>query len=153
MKRARVRMLSVLGLGVVLLVTSLSGAGDSDLKILQQWKILNSGVKGEKSKVILSTEEWEAEWKQAHSRSLPMPDVPKVDFRKQMVLAFHIGAKRTSGYAVEIRRVEKLQHGLKVHVREKKPNGDVVSPALTAPSCFALIPKENTKVTFIRDRK
>lgn len=130
-----------------------SASADHELKIVQQWKVVNSGIKVEKYRVILSAEEWEAEWKQVHSRSFPTPDVPKVDFAKQMVLAFHVGAKRTGGYSVEIRRIEKLHDQLKVHVADKKPDGDVVSQALTAPSCFALIQRQDMKVIFIRDQK
>jgi len=125
-----------------------------ELKISDQWREANSGVKEAKTEVIKSESEWESAWKKTHSRIFPQPDVPKVDFHKQMVLAVHAGQKKTGGYSVEFSKVEKAGEEVKAYFIVQTPGPDEVkAQVLTAPSCFAVVPKVEMKVTFVREKK
>lgn len=75
--------------------------------------------------VIKSPAEWDA--------VLPNLNMPAVDFDREMFIAVLRGPKRTSGYEVEITRIESTGKELKVYVDEHEPGFCNVIFVLTGP--------------------
>jgi hypothetical protein len=85
------------------------------------------------------------------------PATPTVDFTKEDVLAVAMGTKPTSGYAIEITKVEYTNFGLLpltgvVHYKETKPSGFTLQ-VLTTPSHVVKVTKTPglTKYVFVND--
>jgi hypothetical protein len=74
---------------------------------------------------IKSAAEWQA--------VLPNMVMPAVDFNREMFIAVLRGPKRTSGYSVEITRIESTGSELRVYVDEHEPGFCNVIFVLTAP--------------------
>lgn len=67
---------------------------------------------------------------------------PKVDFRKEMVLAVFMGRKPTGGYAVQVTGAREEAGKLRVTVEERvPPPGALTIQMLTAPYHFAAVEK------------
>lgn len=75
-----------------------------------------------------------------------VPELPKIDFKKQSVVAIFMGQQRTGGYSVSITDVNVTENTAEISVIKTTPTG-MVTMALTAPYCIAIIPKvENIKI-------
>jgi RNA polymerase sigma factor (sigma-70 family) len=121
-----------------------------DVKFVTIAKEDFQGPKVPHQSVITTAREWQA--------AMPIywlngpPELPAVDFDKQMVLAVAMGTKPSSGYATEITRIERADKGLIVHYREKEPApGEVVQTAITGPFHIVRTDKGGP-VTFVKDR-
>lgn len=122
------------------------------LPILAEWKGAHSGIKQSRQQVITDAKEWERLWREVHSKVMPMPVVPKVDFGKNMVLAVFMGQKPTSGYAIRIVEVVKRNGEVIASVKETAPPKDaIVLQVLTQPFHIVLIPKVDGVVRFVAD--
>jgi hypothetical protein len=136
-----------------LIAVALDAAGEPPtLPILAQWKEQNTSLEKAGRQVIRTPADWERAWKAAHTRMIPPPEVPRVDFSKNMVLAAYLGPRRTGGYDIEFSRVEIVNGMLKVYVREKTPGPGPKTQATTSPVSFALVPRQDMKVEFL-DRR
>jgi hypothetical protein len=81
-------------------------------------------------------------------KGLNLTDAPKVDFKKQNVVALFMGQKSTGGYSIGISSVVVKNNIATVLVKRLEPAADaMVTNALTAPYCIAEIAKTD-KVVF-----
>lgn len=139
----------------VFLCLSYQAHGDKvkSLEILRDWKGAYSGQDEAKRVVATTVEEWQKIWDATHKRVTPKPELPKVDFEKEMVLAVFMGERRTGGYEIGISKVEASKKGLEVYVKEiSPPEGSDVTMAITAPYFIAVVPKVKVAVHFRDDR-
>jgi hypothetical protein len=82
-----------------------------------------------------------------------MPDLPSVDFSRQMVLAAFMGRKPTGGYTVQITRVVAENGTITVTVRETAPSPNTpVIQVLTHPFHIVVVPKVNGTVRFVKEQ-
>ena len=96
-------------------------------------------------KVIPSKKEWTAAW--------PRHPVPEIDFGKDVVLVVAFGTKPSSGYSIEITRVEKSAGEIRVVVRRTvPPKGSAQLTVITYPFVVARMAKPDCKVVFVEDK-
>ncbi|MEZ0227563.1 MAG: protease complex subunit PrcB family protein [Planctomycetota bacterium] len=112
-----------------------------------------SGHTTAKQQVIQSKATYDAWYQNAGGP----PATPTVDFTKEDVLAVAMGTMPTSGYAIEITKVEYTNFGLPplvgvVHYKETKPTGFTLQ-VLTSPSHVVKVTKVTnlTKYIFVND--
>lgn len=81
----------------------------------------------------------------------PRPELPKVDFDKETVLAVFAGEKRTGGYKIKIEKVlQDKDNNVAVLYRASAPKpGGVVTQSFTYPRDVAVIKKVAGKVQFV----
>ncbi len=92
------------------------------------------GIKVRIEYVIDDNESWGSLWEDIHNTSTGYPDLPFVNFSKQVIIAVFIGEFPTGGYSATIKRIEATFAGLKVHVDEVHPGeGCGVTMAFTQP--------------------
>ena len=111
-----------------------------------------SAIKNRKFVVIRTGKEWEDLWQLHKKTFLPEQQIPLVDFKQEMVIAFFSGEKRTGGYGIEIMRVEEnLEKGqLEVFFLETHPSpNSMVIQALTQPYHIVKLKKVDIPVVFI----
>ena len=80
------------------------------------------------------------------------PPPPSVDFSHDMVVALFMGERPTGGYAIEITRIERTDHGLSVHYRTSRPDPSAIqTQALTQPFHLVTVPRVDDPVTFVAE--
>ncbi len=111
-----------------------------------------SGLEKPLQKVIRDAGEWKKVWME-HSRiESPSPELPKVDFHRQMVIVAAMGRQRTGGYSIEIKRAESETGRLRVFLKTiSPPKGAMSIQALTSPFHFVSIPKVDFPVEFVEE--
>ena len=123
------------------------------LEIVAEWKGSHCGIAEPKQIVITDPSEWAKLWQQVHRNKFPAPNLPPVDFSKNMVLAVFMGQKPTSGYAIQISEVSKLNGEVVAKVRETSPpKGSIVLQVITQPFHIVVIPKVDAKVKFVMEQ-
>jgi|GEM_PF-2940303 hypothetical protein len=116
-----------------------------DLPIFSKLRGATSGVKDPRTVVARS----EAEWNELWSRHAPGRPVPRLDFSRVMVAAVFMGQKPTSGYAVEIQKVQNNSGRIRVlyHITEPAPRAAVAqTPA--SPFHIVVLPRVEGDVQF-----
>jgi hypothetical protein len=109
--------------------------------------VLRAGDQGPRQavRVVLRSE---AEWK-AHFPANPGDPRPVPDFKKDMALLVARGQRPSSGYGVEIVRVEKAEGKLVAVVRLKSPApGGGQLAVLTHPYVVYVIPRSDLPLEF-----
>lgn len=67
-------------------------------------------------------------------------EVPKIDFKKQRVVALFLGQRNSGGYEIKIKNVEEKDNKIYVTVEEVGPKpGDMATMAITNPFVVAKI--------------
>jgi hypothetical protein len=75
-------------------------------------------------------------------KELRLGTPPDVDFTKNNVVAIFMGQKNTGGYSISVKSITVDDNNtVTVKVRETRPDGGMVTTALTSPYCIAVIPK------------
>lgn len=113
-----------------------------------------SGHTEEKKYVITETKDWSNLWSRVKSTSYPKPQLPSIDFTKEIVIAVFQGEKNTGGYEIEITKIVENKRDLTVHVKEVSPGPKgSVSQAFTQPYHIIKLQKTGKKVKFIVNKK
>ncbi|WP_116788076.1 protease complex subunit PrcB family protein [Flavobacterium psychrotrophum] len=73
-------------------------------------------------------------------KELNQGDAPKINFETNKVVALFMGQKRTGGYSISVRKITVNGNTTTVSVKRSTPEGNMVTMALTAPYCIAIIP-------------
>jgi hypothetical protein len=89
-----------------------------------------SGIHDTRHSVIRLPAEWEGLWKAHTSYMLPAPELPPVDFEREMVVALMGGTKTSGGYSVEITSIRKEGDRLVVSFGETGPPPDSVTTSV-----------------------
>ncbi|MBL8859340.1 MAG: protease complex subunit PrcB family protein [Planctomycetes bacterium] len=89
--------------------------------------------------------EWRALWSRHAAVVVPRPDLPDVDFARDMVVCVTIGSRPTYGYSVEINRIApEPEHGFVIEVTEKQPAPDaILSQVVTQPFHMVVTPRRD----------
>jgi len=74
-------------------------------------------------------------------------DIPKIDYKKQSLLALFIGVKSTGGYAISVDHIQESPNKITVYIKEQIPEG-MTTMAITSPFCFVLIDKSDKEIVF-----
>lgn len=77
--------------------------------------------------------------------AIPVTDyetILNIDFKKQILIAYFMGEKPSSGFDVEIEHILVTNTKIELTIKEILPSkGDLVADVLTAPYVFILVPK------------
>lgn len=73
-----------------------------------------------KELVIRDETEWKYLWL-AHTGD-PGQTPPRIDFRKEMVIAFYLGQRPTGGYAIQVEKIRVVEDHLLVELSIKRPD-------------------------------
>lgn len=130
-----------------------AGMNGKLLPILAEWRDVQCSIADAQTCVITDAKEWAQLWRLMHRGIEPMPDLPTVDFSRQMVLAAFMGRKPTGGYAIQITRIVAENGTITVTVRETAPSPNTpVIQVLTHPFHLVVIPKVSGTVRFVREQ-
>lgn len=156
---SRFRLQNAIGLGMLIalvLSTQISYALSEimpntaiKLKIKREWRGNHSGYTKAISLVIYAPEQWKEVWKKTHFLRLPQPELPKIDFEKEMVIAVFMGERSSGGYDIKIIDVFKKEKEIVVVVEETEPPVDSLrTMALTSPYHIVTVKKSLLPVKF-----
>jgi len=77
----------------------------------------------------------------------PSFDIPKIDYKKQYLLALFMGEKSTGGYAISVEYIQESPNKITVFIKEQIPEG-MTTMAITSPFCFVLMDKSDKEIVF-----
>jgi hypothetical protein len=109
-----------------------------------------SGIEEKKFVMIVSRQEWEELWKEAHKNITPVPELPAVDFTGETVLGVFMGTRSTGGYSIEIDRIGCPDGIIQAIIKTRSPEpGDMVTTALTQPFHIVRVSTAGMGIEFI----
>ena len=122
---------------------------EEKIEIKKEWKGSRCGYV-EPSKSVISTEDqWMKTWDKMFHHLLPKPELPKIDFDSEMILAAFMGQRRTGGYVIRIKRIIKTDKDIVAYIEEKEPDPESLrTQALTQPYHVGVIKKYSLPVRF-----
>jgi len=109
-----------------------------------------SGVTEPMDLVVKGESEWDYLWDLTHRHLVPKPDLPKIDFEKEMVLATLMGERTSSGYKIEICGVTLEKGIIEVKVKNHETPGNLT--LMTQPYHIVTIPKYPYKIEFEHEK-
>jgi hypothetical protein len=140
---------------VVLSVASYAIANEEGqpVPIVEQWSGWNSAQNAARREVVRDAEGWKLLWRAMRGRSMPLPDVPEIDFQRHMVIGVFMGTKPSGGYAVRITRIVQNDK-IVVSVKQTAPGpDDMVTMALTSPYHVVVVPLSKKPIEFVAERE
>ena len=142
-------LLIVPALSATMLVSLAAGAVEK-ITMRTLTKGAFSGVTEAKQEVMKTQAAWDKFLAAHHANTKSAPQLPAVDFSKDMVIATTMGRKSSGGYSIEITGVETNANRLRISVKRTSPApGAIVITALTAPFHFVAVPKSELKPEFV----
>ena len=147
----------VLGLIIVVILSVTNAFGISgtmpesgiEIKIEKEWKGYHCGYTEPLRVVIYTENQWEEIWKKVQVLRLPVPELPKIDFEKEMIIAVFMGTRSSGGYEIEIKNISKTEKEIVVGVEEKEPSPDSLrTMALTSPYHVVIVKRSSLPVRF-----
>ncbi len=109
----------------------------------------SSGIRDARQVVVRDAATWAALWQQHTAGAHPPRPLPEVDFLREMVLAFFLGERPTSGYSAHITDIVLHPDHMLVRVRVgAPPPGTVVLQVLTQPYDIVRVPRSGVPVQF-----
>jgi len=121
----------------------------AEIKVEKEWQGNHCGYTEPERLVIKKEDLWRGVWGKMHRFLVPRPELPVINFEKEMVIAVFMGERKTGGYEIEIIRITEGEKKLIVEVEEKEPPSDSVQTmALTQPYHLIVIPKSSLPVRF-----
>lgn len=105
-------------------------------------------------RVIRDAKGWKDFWTECNGDKIPAPPQPELDFKTEAVVAVVWGVKPSSGYTVQIVRIEAARDVLLVHVRRRSPPpGKGQLAVLTAPAAFVRAKLPDLPVKFVEAKE
>ena len=151
MTRSRLQNIKVLG-GITVLLLGIQTAyavSGIKLKIEKEWKGYHCGYTEPLRVVIYTENQWDEIWKKVQVLRLPVPELPKIDFGKEMVIAVFMGTRSSGGYEIEIKNISKTEKEIVVGVEEKEPSSDSLrTMAVTSPYHLVIVKRSSLPVRF-----
>jgi hypothetical protein len=100
--------------------------------------------------VIRDDATWAGMWQQMMRGSEPVPDLPEVDFKSDLVLLAAMGPRQTTGFSIEIEEVQIKDGDGWVTVVERFPGPDCVTfDAITRPVHAVAVPRHPGQTIFL----
>jgi hypothetical protein len=110
---------------------------------IMEWAGQQGGGETAGSRVLRTTDEWTAFWKQVE-RTPPRP----LDVTKEMAVVVSLGEKRTGGFSAEILNTSVEAGKLTIDYRETAPEpGGMVTQALAYPWYVKVVPRVELPTT------
>jgi hypothetical protein len=110
----------------------------------------NSGMTEPARLVIRSDAEWRDAWSRLVGHVSPAPELPAIDFTKEMVLIAAMGSRPTAGHMIHIARVGRVSGVTYVEVVSESPAGPCrQAQVVTAPADVVVVPRLLEPLTFV----
>lgn len=108
-----------------------------------------TGVRDSLRTVVRDSLLWRELWARINQPFLPVPPLPSIDFRREMIVVAALGARPSAGYDVVIEGVEQDSAGIEIALRRQSPApGCPVAASMTQPLDLARIPASDHPVRF-----
>ncbi|MFV1951057.1 MAG: protease complex subunit PrcB family protein [Nitrospinota bacterium] len=115
----------------------------------KEWKGYYSAYTEPLKLVIKTEEQWKEVWTKVHALQFPEPELPKIDFEKDMIIAVFMGERRSGGFSIEIKNIVKTDKEVVVEVEERRPDpGSIVTMALTRPYHMLVVKTSSLPLRF-----
>jgi hypothetical protein len=105
------------------------------------------GITNRINEAITDPISFEQLWNGMYRGMEPVPDMPKVDFAEDMVIAVSPGLMVTGGYDAEIIKVQDKKNRLNVTILMTRPSG-TVTEALTQPYHIIKLKKSTARIVY-----
>jgi len=111
-----------------------SGGSDAEQRIETVVSDVHSGLDKARREVIRDAASWARLWGEIHGGRTPAPELPPVDFEREMLIAVATGTRPTGGFSIKVQSVTTRGDRLEVAVVERCPESDaMVTMSLTQP--------------------
>lgn len=112
--------------------------------------IANLGNHQEKKNYVIKDErEWQVLWVTTTSNTDPKPALPPVDFASEMIIAAFAGTKSSSGYEINITKIEETATKLQVYMEQISPGKSCdTSSVITYPQSIVKLAKVDKEVLY-----
>ena len=111
-----------------------------------------SGMKQPARLVVRDAPTWRRVWAEISQGTSPTPDVPTVDFTREMIVVAALGERSTGGFSVLVESAVMGEHGLTVQLQTIAPGRScVTTQAFTQPVDIARFPLVVGAVSFVDD--
>jgi hypothetical protein len=112
-----------------------------------------SGMIARERQVIGNEASWAVVWDQAMSPLSPRPEVPQVDFSREMVVLAAMGEQTSGGFAIGVKNVAQEGDTLEVTIMETSPGPSCgVTSALTQPFTAVRVARAEREVRFVEQQ-
>jgi hypothetical protein len=110
----------------------------------------NSGMTDSARLVIRGDAEWRRTWARLIGHIMPAPQLPEIDFTKEMVVIAAMGPRPTAGYMIRIARVGRSSGVTYVDVISESPGPTCrTAQMITSPADVVVVPAINEPVAFV----
>jgi len=107
-----------------------------------------SGLNDQQRIVVRDQTQWKEIWQQIWKRASPTPDLPSIDFSREMVIVASMGNKPTGGYNILIDAASESGGGINVVIKSVSPGRCSVTQAFSQPVDIARVTRRDGSVTF-----
>ena len=108
-----------------------------------------SGIDDSLRIVVRDEASWRGVWQKIHRRMVPVPPIPPVDFKREMVIVAAMGQRPSGGFAIRVDSAMDLGDSLEIVVRTEIPGrGCLRSAAITQPLDLVRLPARPLPVRF-----
>ncbi|HIH12040.1 TPA: protease complex subunit PrcB family protein [Candidatus Woesearchaeota archaeon] len=108
-----------------------------------------SGHRSPADYVVKDARAWQKLWEQTHSNATPEPNLPVVDFNREMVLGVYLGQRNRGGYDIKISDLVEGEGHLEVMVVETTP-GLMATNGLTQSYHLIKTARTDREIKFVR---
>ena len=147
-------LITIIAFGFLLMIAGGSGRrGGTPEGSPVDFQVILSGTYSNAStfnvELVTSENEWGRVWRTAKGREEPLPERPSVNFGSSYVIAAFMGQRNSSGYKIEIDKIEKKGRTLLVHVKKYETPGMLT--VMTQPFTLVRIPKGRYNLEVIEE--
>jgi hypothetical protein len=130
-----------------------SGGSDAEQRVQTVISETQSGIATARREVIRDQASWARLWSEIHANRMPAPELPTVDFAREMLIAVATGTRPSGGFSIEVTGVATRGDRLEVAVLERCLDADaIVTQALTQPVAVVRVAKLAQTPTFTDTR-
>ena len=137
--------------GQMICISSAGTVPAKAIGIEREWRGSSSGYTESTQLVVRTEARWADVWAKLHQRRLPRPELPPIDFEREMALAVCMGERPSGGYAIQILDVLRAEETIVVQVEETEPSPESLQTmALTQPYHVVVVKRSPLPVRFQR---
>lgn len=96
--------------------------------------------------LVDNSEQWGRTWNLAQGNIDPMPVMPEINFKNEMILAVFMGERTSGGFSTEIESLTESKGVLQVKVNNYSRKSGMMLPVLTSPFHIVKFPERDYKL-------
>jgi hypothetical protein len=108
-----------------------------------------SGLTDSARVVVRDARAWEAIWGEIWRHHIRLPELPAIDFQREMVVVAALGSRRSGGYGILVDGATRTAEGAEVSILKQSPGARCgTTGGITAPVDIARLPRVEGTVRF-----